>query len=73
MYCRIQRDSTALPVVIRERNIKEDTFDALVSVCAVSHDLSVYLGKSVLCCMYLMFTFIPLSDRTLGLQACTSN
>uniref|UniRef100_A0A7I4A2Z2 TIP41-like protein n=1 Tax=Physcomitrium patens TaxID=3218 RepID=A0A7I4A2Z2_PHYPA len=35
MYCRIQRDSTALPVVIRERNIKEDTFDALVSVIHV--------------------------------------
>jgi len=29
MFCRMQNGSTAFPVVIRERNIKEDTFEAL--------------------------------------------
>jgi len=36
MFCRIQGGSTAFPVIIRERNIKEDTFEALASVCANS-------------------------------------
>jgi len=34
MFCRMQNGSTAFPVVIRERNIKEDTFEALALVCA---------------------------------------
>jgi len=35
MFCRMQNGSAAFPVVIRERNIKEDTFKALASVCAL--------------------------------------
>ncbi|KAG0580158.1 hypothetical protein M758_4G152800 [Ceratodon purpureus] len=31
MFCRMQSGSTAFPVVIRERHIKEDTFEALAS------------------------------------------
>ena len=39
MFCRIQSGSTAFPVIIRERNIKEDTFEALASVCGVLDNL----------------------------------
>jgi hypothetical protein len=40
MFCRIQSGSTAFPVVIRERNIKEDSFEALASVCGVPNNLA---------------------------------
>lgn len=44
MFCRMQSGSTAFPMVIRERNIKEDSFEALASVCTVSHNLSILVA-----------------------------
>lgn len=32
LFCRFQKDPTAVPVIIRERSIKEDTFEALALV-----------------------------------------
>lgn len=47
MFCRMQNGSTTFSVVIRERNIKEDTFDALALVC-VTIFLQLFRGFFVM-------------------------
>lgn len=56
MFCRIQSGSTAFPVVIRERNIKEDTFEALASVCNFPVNfVDVFMFTCVCFCSELQF------------------
>ena len=48
LFCRFQKDPTAVPVIIRERSIKEDTFEALALVgISCPHPVAMIVPKEI--------------------------